>query len=89
MDLRISGDRTEQSHNMKLLGTNIDSQLKFSTQVSEVNRRTSQQIGVLGRLRNLIPVHDKLQSYKAAILPHLTYCRTNGKLNDYRRQLLE
>ena len=84
MDLRISGDRTEQSHNMKLLGTNIDSELKFSTQVSEVNRKTSQQIGVLGR-----PVHDKLQSYKAAILPHLTYCRTNAKLNDYRRQLLE
>ena len=30
--------------------------------------------GVLLRLRNLIPCSAKLQLYKSAILPHLTYC---------------
>ena len=34
----------------------------------------SQRIGVLMRLRNLIPTEAKLQLYKSAVLPYLTYC---------------
>ena len=41
---------------------------------SNVCRKTSQIIGVIMRLRNLIPTEAKLQLYKSAILPHLTYC---------------
>ena len=33
-----------------------------------------QKIGVLMRLRNLIPTNAKLMLFKTAILPHLTYC---------------
>ena len=39
-----------------------------------VCRKASQRIGVIMRLRNLIPTEAKLQLYKSAILPHLTYC---------------
>ena len=35
----------------------------------------SQQIGVLSRLKNLVPVPAKLTLFKSAILPHLTYCQ--------------
>ena len=42
--------------------------------MSKVCRKTSQQIRVLSRLRNLIPTPAKLRLYKAAIFPHLTYC---------------
>ena len=31
-------------------------------------------IGVLQRLKNLIPMSAKLRIYKTAVLPHLTYC---------------
>ena len=34
----------------------------------------SQRIGVIMRLKSLIPTMAKLLLYKAAILPHLTYC---------------
>ena len=44
--------------------------------MNSVCKKASQQIGVLRRLKNLIPTHAKLQLYKAAILPHLTYCST-------------
>ena len=75
MDLRVGRDRIiEQSYNMKLLGVNTDCELNFSTHISEVSRKTSQQIGVLGRLRNLILTHAKLHLHKVAILSHLTYC---------------
>ena len=73
MNMQRGGVKIEQSHSIKLLGVNIDSDLNFSNHIREVS---SQQIGVLTRLRNLIPSPAKLQISKAAILPHLTYCST-------------
>ena len=37
---------------------------------------SSQRLGVTNRLRKLIPAKAKLQLFKAAILPYLTYCGT-------------
>ena len=42
--------------------------------ISNVCKKASQRIGVIMRLRNLIPTEAKLHLFKAAILPHLTYC---------------
>ena len=39
-----------------------------------VCKKASKRIGVIRRLRNRIPTEAKLHLYKAAILPHLTYC---------------
>ena len=59
---------------IKLLGVTIDSKLNFSEHVSSTCKMASQRIGVLMRLRNLIPTKAKLQLYKSAVLPYLTYC---------------
>ena len=48
--------------------------MNFKGHVSDVCKRASKQLGVLLRLRNMIPMHAKLQIYKSAILPLLTYC---------------
>ena len=58
------------------LGVNIDSVINFSNHIGELCRKTSQQIGVLIRLKHLLPARAKLQLFKPAILPHLTYCGT-------------
>ena len=42
--------------------------------MSNVCKKASQRIGAILTLRNLIPTEAKLHLYKAAILPHLTYC---------------
>lgn len=39
-------------------------------------KKADQQIGVLRLLENLIPTDAKLQQFKVAVLPHLTYCST-------------
>lgn len=36
-------------------------------------KKSTQRVGVLIRVRNLIPTGTKLQLIKAAILPYLTY----------------
>ncbi|PFX11844.1 hypothetical protein AWC38_SpisGene24297 [Stylophora pistillata] len=66
----------ERSKSIKLLGVLLDSELNFSEHITLVFKKTSRHIGVLSRLRKLIPTYAKLQLYKAAILPHLTYCST-------------
>ena len=43
---------------LKLLGVTIDSKLNFSEHVSSACKMASQRIGVLMRLRNLIPTYS-------------------------------
>ena len=97
INLDINGVNIEQLKSIKLFGVFLDSELYFSEHISYVCKKASQQIGVLRRLRMLIPTHAKVQLHKAAILPHLTYCSTiwhfcrssdKRKVKDYRRQPL-
>ena len=76
INLHIDGISIEPLKSIKLFGVLLDSELNFSEHISFVCKMASQQIGVLRRLRKLIPTRAKLQLYKAAILPHLTYCST-------------
>ena len=76
INLHTDGVNIEKLKSFKLFGVLLDSALKFSEHISSVCKKASQQIRVLRRLRKLIATHAKLQLYKAAILPHLTYCST-------------
>lgn len=56
---------------LELLGVSIDRQLRFDEHI--------QRVGVLMRLRNLIPTGTKLQLCKAVIFPYLTYSHLDVK----------
>ena len=71
--------------NLKLLGVTTDCGLNFDV---HIRKKASQRIGVITRLRNLVPTETKLNLYKAAILLHLTYCHLVGhfcRASDTRR----
>ena len=72
--IRINKEEIKTAETLKLLGVTIDSRLNFSEHVNSACKKASQRIAVLMRLRNLIPFKAKLQLFKAAVLPHLTYC---------------
>ena len=74
LTMNIQGSQSESTEKLNLLGVTIDSKLNFDHHISNVCKKASQSIGVLMRLKNLIPTEAKLQLCKAAILPHLTYC---------------
>ena len=57
---------------IKLLGVQIDEKLNFTSHKGELCTKASQKVGVLVRLRNLIPCNAKLSLYKSSVLPHLT-----------------
>ena len=57
---------------IKLLGVQTDEKLNFTSHISELCTKASQKVGVLVRLRNLIPCNAKLSLYKSSVLLHLT-----------------
>ena len=74
LTMKFDGHEVKSSDYLKILGVTIDNKLTFSEHISDICKKTSCKVGVLLRLRNLIPWSAKLQLYKSNILPHLTYC---------------
>ena len=74
VSITLNEHTVESTNDIKLLGVNIDEHLVFSKHISDICVKASQRIGVLGRLRNLIPTEAKLLLYKTSIMPYLTYC---------------
>ena len=76
LKLNVNGTDIKAYDSITLLGVDIDNALNFSGHISNICKKSSQRVGVINRLRNLIPQKAKLQLFKGAILPHLTYCST-------------
>ena len=74
INVKIDEQVIKSSPDLKLLGVTLDDELSFSTHISDICKKASKKVGVLVRLRNMIPREAKLQLYKSAILPNLTYC---------------
>ena len=74
VDLDICGEKVEQTQSMKiLLGVNLYD-LNFRDHIRGMCKKVGGMIGILRRLKNLIPVNARLLLYKSVILPHFTYC---------------
>ena len=71
--VKVKGIEIEQTSVLKLLGVQIDDKLNLGEQAKNTCIKMSRQVGVPLRLKNIIPERAKLQLYKAAIMPHLTY----------------
>ena len=74
IELMTMDKKVKMSNELKILGVTIDDQLNFGLHISNICRSNAKRVGVLMRLRNIIPLYAKLQIYKSAIMPYLTYC---------------
>ena len=61
-------------NSLKLLGVILDNQLNFSDHVKLMCSKANFKIGVLTRMRKLVPEKTKLHLFKSVILPGLKYC---------------
>ena len=73
-NIYVNNVEIEAKDNIILPGVMFDSKLNFYEHIISICKKASQRIGVLMRLRNLIPMKSKLILFKSAILPFLTYC---------------
>ena len=58
---------------LELLGMSIDRHIRFDEHISIIYKKSSERVGVMMQLRNLISTGSKLQLFKASILPYITY----------------
>ena len=70
INVKIDEQVIKSSPDLKLLGVTLNDELSFSTHISDICKKASKKVGVLVRLRNMIPREAKLQLYKSAILPN-------------------
>ena len=52
----------------------LDCRLNYSSHIHDICKKAGSKVGVLNRLKKLVPTHALLQLYKAGVLPNLTYC---------------
>ena len=60
--------------NCKYLGFTIDNRLKFDSHISIISRKISKTVGIMFRLRPLVPDHILMNLYYCLIYPYLIYC---------------
>lgn len=73
-NLTINSTPIQCVSNSVYLGVVLDSSLTWREHINKIVRKISSKIGVIGRLRHLLPRHVLLMLYNSIILPHLSYC---------------
>ena len=70
----MNGNLIEHTSSTKFLGINIDKDLKWKTHVYEVLRKVSRTIGIMSKLKDILPTKILIMLYNSLILPYISYC---------------
>jgi len=70
----FNGTLVTQVQCSKFLGVYIDEHLKWATHVQQVASKVSRNVGILQKLRYIIPQYCLMMLYNCFILPYLQYC---------------
>ena len=76
LDLEIMGIPIDQKQVVKYLGIQIDDKLKWNDQVNHVTQKVSQGIGILKKVKFLIPTKVLSNVYSSFIQSYLLYIYT-------------
>ena len=66
----------EQVDDFKYLGITLDKELNFESHLSALGKKISSRLGVLGKIRNYLPLKYRIMLYNALVLPHFDYAST-------------
>ena len=61
------------SHEFNFLGTIIHETLEWTRHIDKVANKISRTLGILNKLKHVLPVYTLKTMYDALILPHLNY----------------
>jgi hypothetical protein len=63
MNIKVLDKQIKSDSEMKLLGNTFDEHLKFSSHIDDISKTVSRKVGVLMRLRNLLPTLATLRLF--------------------------
>ena len=76
LNISIDGETISQVSTMKYLGIYIDSKLNWNNHINKLCRIISPKIGLLRRLRQIVPIACLTKYYMATVQSHINYCLT-------------
>ena len=71
---KINNTTIEKVGQFKFLGLTLDSNLNWKKHSDNITNKCSQIIGILNRLKHILPQSIKIMLYNALLLPHINYC---------------
>ena len=74
LSLKINNIDIEKVEEFNYLGLTIDTNLNLKNKI--YSNKCSKTIGILNRLKHVLPLEIKIMLYNALILPHINYCIT-------------
>jgi len=72
-EIFIDSHQVEFVNNFKFLGIVLQQNLKWNTHVDMISKKISKTLGIMRRLKKIVPLKTMLNIYNALILPHLNY----------------
>ena len=73
-NITIDGLPLVEKESTKFLGVTIDSNLTWSIHINNICTSTSRNMGILHKLKHLLPVNSLRILYNSLILPFMSYC---------------
>ena len=74
LELKYKDVNLELTSGDKILGVNINENLKWDNHIKFLRKKISSNLWLLSRIKTFIPLNYKILFYKAYIQPHLDYC---------------
>ena len=74
VNIFINNSKIPVVHSTKFLGVIIDDKLIWKNHIDGICSKISKAIGVINRVKHILPLNILVQLYYTMIFPHLTYC---------------
>ena len=71
--LKINGQAIEYVKEFNFLGILLDTNLKWNAHINRISKKISKAIGIIGRIKNFLPVNTLKILYFALVNSHLDY----------------
>ena len=72
--ISLGGEAVERTDSVKFLGLCLDECLRFDKHVNLISSKISKSLGILNRVKTVLPTHIKINLYYSLIYPYLIYC---------------
>lgn len=74
MHVVMNGIPLERVNSTKILGLHMDANLSWGDHVGHISNQISKGIGILSKLKHILPQKIMRSIYLSLVLPHLSYC---------------
>ena len=73
-EFKISGKVIDRETEVRFLGVIVDDKLTWSKHISTVKTKMARYIGIMYKLKHVLPLKARIQIFQSMVQSHLNYC---------------